>query len=40
MSDMLQFKGQKGSGNSYISKVFRAQKYEIMSEYLFSIIGL
>lgn len=38
LSDLLQFKGQKGVGNSYVSKVLRSQSVEIYSEYISIII--
>ena len=33
ISDLLQFKGQSGVGNEYVSKVFRAQHQKKMSQY-------
>ena len=35
MSDLLQFKGQRGVGNSYVSKVFRSQSVDVYAEYTF-----
>lgn len=33
LSDLLQFKGQYGVGNEYVSKVFRAGHQKKMSQY-------